>query len=207
MKVLLGTTNPSKVRRFKGLLRGCNLEFCTPADLGIVQEPQEIGRDPEENAILKAQFYSQFCDRVICNDSGLYFDVLSLHDPRQPGLHVRTPQGGRRLNDEEMIAYYSGLIRSLGGRVLAYYLDSIAVSCQGKIFSFSETPSEAKVNTFYMVDSPSEKRHPGWPLDALSMDRDTGRYFVDRAGDAGQSAEEPNGDRLTHFLKRALGIE
>ena len=74
MKVLLGTTNPSKVKRFENLLSGCNIEFLTLKDLDITEEPDEIGNTPEENAILKAKFYGQSFDVVICNDSGLYFD-------------------------------------------------------------------------------------------------------------------------------------
>ena len=95
MKVLIGTTNPSKVERFKSLLSDCNLTFYTLKDLKITEEPEEKGKTPEENAILKAKFYGKYFDRVICNDAGLYLDGLSLDDPRQPGLHVSTPGGAR----------------------------------------------------------------------------------------------------------------
>ena len=50
MRVLLGTTNPSKVRRFSELLSGYDVEFCTLRDLGIDEEPEECGKTPEENA-------------------------------------------------------------------------------------------------------------------------------------------------------------
>lgn len=112
MKVLIGTTNPSKVKRFEGFLNDCNIEFYTLKDLGIFTEPKE-------NAIIKAKYYGHFFDVVICNDSGLYFDELPMEDSRQPGLNIRTPQGSKRLDDEEMIDYYSDLIHSLGGKVLA----------------------------------------------------------------------------------------
>ena len=118
--VLLGTTNPAKIKRFEELLRGYAVQFYTLRDLHIEQEPQETGATPRENAELKAKFYGQYFDLVICNDSGLYFDGLPLEDPRQPGLHIRTPQG-ERLDDEQMISYYTTLVHSLGGRVLAYY--------------------------------------------------------------------------------------
>ena len=85
MTVLIGTTNPSKVERFKSLLSDCNLTFYTLKDLKITEEPEEKGRTPEENAIRKAKFYGKYFDRVICNDAGLYLDGLSLDDPRQPG--------------------------------------------------------------------------------------------------------------------------
>lgn len=40
-KVLLGTTNPSKVNRFSRLLAGNDIEFTTLTDLEIVDEPEE----------------------------------------------------------------------------------------------------------------------------------------------------------------------
>ena len=92
-KVLLGTTNPSKIKRFQDLLSDYAVEFYTLRDLHIVDEPEETGKTPEENAVLKAKFYGKYFDRVVCNDSGLYFDELPLENPRQPGLHIRTPQG------------------------------------------------------------------------------------------------------------------
>ena len=55
MKVLIGTTNPSKVKRFSKLLENCNIEFITLKDLKIAEEPKETGRTPEENAICKAK--------------------------------------------------------------------------------------------------------------------------------------------------------
>ena len=75
MEILIGTTNPSKVERFKALLSGYDITFYTLQDLQIRTEPEEKGNTPEENAILKAMFYGKYFDRVICNDSGLYFDL------------------------------------------------------------------------------------------------------------------------------------
>lgn len=210
MKVLIGTTNPSKVERFKNLLDGYGITFYTLKDLHIEQEPEEKGTTPEENAILKARFYGRYFDPVICNDSGLYFDQLPLDDKRQPGLHVRTPGGSPRLNDEEMIAYYSRLVHALGGRVLAYYLDGIAVYNRGQVTSFLESRKEVKDASFYLIDQPSAKRQPGWPLDSLSLDRHTLTYFVDDeeqddfSGDSVVAGEYRK--RLIDFLKNSLGI-
>lgn len=103
MKVLLGTTNPSKVKLFSNLLEGCGIEFVTLNDLEITDEPKEDGATPKENAISKARFYGKYFDVVICNDSGLYFNELALDDVRQPGLKIRTPMNMNRLSDEEMI--------------------------------------------------------------------------------------------------------
>lgn len=209
MKVLIGTTNPAKVTRFEEFLPNSGIAYLTLKDLGITAEPEEGGNSPEENARIKAAFYGQFCDRVICNDSGLYFDSLPLDDPRQPGLNIRTPQG-RRLDDEEMIAYYSALISELGGRVLAYYLDGIAVYRDGKIESFLD--EQGKAAAFYMVDTPSPNRHPGWPLDSLSLNKNTMTYFTDHGNNIYDNVEEQimvgqYRQRVVNFLKQALGLE
>lgn len=148
---------------------------------------------------------------VICSDSGLYFDGLPLEDPRQPGLHIRTPQG-ERLDDEQMISYYTTLVHSLGGRVLAYYLDGVAVYRQGKIFSLMEAKEVAKQHAFYMVDSSARERHPGWPLDSLSQDCKTQRYFVEKRTEAEKAAAqeeilEKDRSKLLAFLVETLELE
>lgn len=210
-KVLIGTTNPSKMRRFRDLLKEYPVEFYTLQDLVIIDEPEESGATPEENAILKAKFYGKYFDRVICNDSGLYFDELPLNDPRQPGLHVRTPQE-TRLDDEQMISYYASLVHELGGRVLAYYLDGIAVYCDGKITSMMENSDATRASAFYMVDSPSPNRHPGWPLDSISLNRRTMTYFVEQKENETDTTQEQiilgeYRKRLIAFLAKALDLE
>lgn len=182
MKVLIGTTNPSKVNRFAYLLSGHEIEFLTLKDLNITDEPAETGRTPEENAIMKARFYGEYFDLVICNDSGLYFEELAIADERQPGLNIRTPMHMPRLSDEEMITYYSGLISELGGKVSAYYLDGIAVYNHGTIDSFMDSDLAKTSGSFYMIDQASPKRFEGWPLDSLSINKKTGNYFVDGRG-------------------------
>ena len=132
-----------------------------------------------------------------------------MDDYRQPGLNIREPQGNRRLNDEEMIEYYSGLIHSLGGRVTAYYLDGIAVNNRGIISSFMENSESRKENAFYMVDTPSEKRHAGWPLDSLSLNKKDLTYFScegDKKYDMSEEdlVEREYRKRLIRFLKEAL---
>ena len=36
-----------------------------------------------------------------------------------------------------------------------------------------------KTGVFYMIDAASPKRFEGWPLDSLSINKETGVYFVD----------------------------
>ena len=211
MKVLIGTTNPSKLRRFEELLSGYDIEFYSLRDLGIDAEPDEIGKTPEENAAIKAEFYGKYFDRVVCNDSGLYFDSLPLSDPRQPGLNIRAPRG-KRLDDEEMIEYYSSLVSSLGGKMLAYYLDGIAIYNCGKVTTYMEDSEATRASAFYMVDKPTPERHEGWPLDSISINRNTMNYFTH----AGDNKYDTTNDiimlgeyrkRLRDFMAGALGAD
>ena len=208
MKVLLGTTNPSKVERFSYLLRGYDIEFLTLKDTCIKDEPEETGGTPEENARIKASFYGKYFDSAICNDSGLYFKGLDINDKRQPGLNIRTPMGRNRLSDEEMIEYYSGLIKSLGGRVSAYYIDGIAVYYKGNISSLMDIKTAQETSIFDMIDKPSPLRFPGWPLDSLSINRETGLYFVEAK--VNKSKENIiKGDyerRIVDYLKSSLEL-
>lgn len=183
MDILIGTTNPAKVNRFSSLLSGFQVRILTPKELCITQEPEETGKNPVENARIKAAFYAQYCPHVICNDSGLFFSELSLDDPRQPGLHIRTPHGVR-LNDDEMIAHYSVLAHEMGGRITAYYLDAIAVSSDNTLSVYQDSEDALQDGSFYLMDTPSPNRTPGWPLDSLSVNKQTGQYFVDGRANA-----------------------
>jgi len=205
MQVLIGTTNPAKCALFRQVLEGYPLSFVTLRDLGITAEPEEMGKDPAQNAAVKAAFYGKYADYVICNDSGLYFDCLPLEDPRQPGLHIRTPQG-RRLDDEEMISYYSRLVRSLGGRVLAYYLDGFAVKTPAGVQTFLKSREEAREGAFWMLDQPVAARREGWPLDSLSVNLDEASFL-----EAGLKLKPTSASATQKawgtFLVRALGLE
>lgn len=207
MEILIGTTNPAKINRFAKLLQDCSVRLLTPKDFNITESPEENGKNPIENASIKAAFYAQYCPYVICNDSGLYFQDLPFDDPQQPGLHIRTPHG-IRLDDEEMIAYYSNLARTLGGRITAYYLHAIAVSANGTLSVYKDSENALQDGAFYLVDTPSPNRTPGWPLDSLSINKKTGYYFVDSRND--QQLPETRIRALqeqTAFLKNAFSLK
>ena len=192
MKVLIGTTNPAKARYYEKMLTGYGLEFLTLTDLKIAEEAEETGKDPEENARQKAAFYGRYFDVVICNDAGLYFDALALDDPLQPGLHVRTPQGVR-LDDDAMVEYYTNLVKTLGGKALAYYLNGFAVYKNGKLYSKMEDPAEKRESAFYMLDPTVEPRRDGWPLDSISIRNPVGSDAIH--------------NHAKEFLTAALGLE
>ena len=116
------------------------------------------------------------------------------------------------MTDEESIEYYSNLVHSLGGKVLAYYMDGIAVYNQGKIYTFMETGETNRASAFQMVDTPSPKRQSGWPLNSISINRNTLDYFVD----GGNNKYDPVREdimigqyraRVIEFLKNSLEFD
>lgn len=204
MQVLIGTTNPSKLKLFQDALAGYDVSFISLRDLGVTDEPAEAGRSPGENAAIKAAYYGKYADYVIGNDAGLYFDSLPLDDPRQPGLTIRTPNG-KRLDDEEMIEYYSALVHSLGGKVMAYYLDGFAVKTPEGVRSFQKSKEHARQSAFWMVDTPVSARRPGWPLDSLSVEFDE-TSFLEEGVELKPSLTGEARMAWINFLVDALGL-
>lgn len=110
MRILYGTGNSGKLMVMKRYTQGLPLEIAAPSAWGFsLPQVEETGKDPLENARIKAYaYYKAFGVPTLSCDSGLYFD--NVPDTDQPGVHVRI-RGGVTLDDEQMIAYYSGLAR------------------------------------------------------------------------------------------------
>lgn len=213
MEILLGTTNPSKVGWLSQLLSGFDARFITLRDLGIDTIPDEDGATPKENAMRKAAWYGRYFDRVITNDSGLYLRSLPMDDPRQPGLFVRRARDGHMMDDGEMIAHYSELARSLGGDCLAGYCNGYSVFREGQVFGYMDDEETQDLFAFQLVAVPHPKRRLGWPLDSLSVDIHTHRYFVEEPTWT-DCVEDPEiavkkrrvNEQLRRFLAKSLGL-
>jgi XTP/dITP diphosphohydrolase len=76
------TTNPGKLAEFR--LAGREIEVEPVPGLAAIAAPEETGTTFEENAVLKAIYYSRFtADPVFADDSGLIVDALG----GAPGVH------------------------------------------------------------------------------------------------------------------------
>ena len=168
-KILIGTTNPAKKQRFMEILNNYDCEIVKLDDLNITDEPEELGNTPIENAKIKAEFYSKFCDNVICQDSGLYFADMDEDDPRQPGLYIKRV-GNEVLSYEGMITYYSNMAKNFGGKALVYYKNGTAVFSDNCFKEFMADDKTNKARGFYLLDHQICEPIPGWPLDSISQD-------------------------------------
>lgn len=84
MKIYCATGNPGKLREFRlaGELLGIDVEPL--ADLKSIPAPEEHGATFEENARLKAEYYSRFAPGpLFADDSGLEVDALG----GEPGVY------------------------------------------------------------------------------------------------------------------------
>jgi inosine/xanthosine triphosphate pyrophosphatase family protein len=200
-KLLLGTRNPAKIAFFLDVFKKTNVELLSLNDVSFDHEPIESGKDPQENACIKAEFYAQSGLPTLAEDQGLYFMNLDLADARQPGVYVRRVNQKEELDDEQMLAHYCSLIHSMSGQVKACYINAYALHISDKTYSYMQSLQEKEPEAFEMVDTPCPQRHPGYPLDSISLYPD-GSYF---AQDLYVSkAEKKNEERLREFVEEIL---
>ena len=184
MKLLYGTTNQAKLESMRRVTKILGLEIIGLNDLKNCPEfynvkfPEidETGSNPLENAKIKAKaYFNTLKIPVFSCDSGLYFDEVD--EKNQPGTHVRRVNG-KELSDLQMIEHYGNLAKSYGGRLTAKYKNAICLVLDEKTV-FSRMDSSLEIEPFYLVSKPHPKIVPGFPLDALSIQIESGKYFQD----------------------------
>lgn len=204
MKILYGTGNPAKLSSMKHRLEKLNIELIGLNDIkekGIeIPEVPEDGNTPLENARQKATaYYEAFHIPVFSCDSGLYFD--NVPDEVQPGVHVRTVNGSY-LSDEQMIEYYSGLAKQYGNLTARYKNAICFVMDENHTYEAMEPSMESE--KFIITDTPhSSIRKKGFPLDSLSIDIKTNKYYYDLPTDRLEQVAVEDGFLM--FFQEVLG--
>ncbi len=171
-EILMATTNQAKIDQIGGALSGIGVSVVGVENKEMLPEVIEDGKTAMDNAKKKALVFAKALGRVVLSmDNTLYFDKLD-GDPRQPGLNVRriTSAAGKP-TDEEMVKYYSGLIKELGGTAEARWEYGVCIADpNGELgeatFGYKTT----------FVSQPSLKMMDGYPLESLQMDEVTGKY-------------------------------
>ena len=172
MKVLFATTNPAKVKKYKKALEERGIELLTLKNLDINIKVEETGKNAIENAYIKAKtYYDKTKIPTIGMDDCLFIEGIS--EEEQPGTNVRRVNG-KRLNDEEMIEYYTKLVKKYGNKLTAKWVYGMVVCTDKGIFKFTWSKDD-----FYLVDKPIEKRNVGYPLDSISVIPENGKYFAE----------------------------
>lgn len=205
MKLLYGTGNPAKLAAMRCRLEKLHIELTGLNDLKaqgiIIPRVPEDGNTPLENARQKATaYYEAFHMPVFSCDSGLYFD--NVPEEIQPGVHVRNVNG-KCLSDEEMMEYYAGLVGQYGNLTARYKNAICFVMDEKHIYEAMEPSMES--GKFILTDIPhSAVREKGFPLDSMSVDISTNKYYYDLPADRlGQIAVE---DGFLLFFQKVLNL-
>lgn len=201
MKFLYGTTNKGKLEVMERATKTLGMEIISLNDLECeIPTVNENGKTPLENAEIKAKaYYEAFHMPVFSCDSGLYFDELE--NDEQPGIHVRRV-GGKELSDEEMTDYYSSLAKKHGGKLTGRYRNAIYLILDEKSH-YSSMDISIATEPFILVSAPHHKRVEGFPLDCLSKDIVSGKYYYDLEEREVSTAVE---DRLREFFAKIISV-
>ena len=172
MKILIGTNNKAKVKKYGTILEKLEIEYCTPKDLNLDIDVEETGNTCEENSIIKAKAYYEIAKMpVLTDDSGLLIDKFSAEN--QPGVLVRR-YNGKKLTDEELIEVYSKKIEEVGGDTTGAFVIAITIIDEnGKIHT------NVLRHERYFVSKPCEARIEGYPMNSLIYNRESKKYLAE----------------------------
>lgn len=97
LSLLIATTNKNKVREIRQLLAGVPLDLQTLDAWPDIAAPEETGRTFEDNARLKARYYTAATGELtVAEDSGLSIDALDgapgVESARFGGVNTPYPQ-------------------------------------------------------------------------------------------------------------------
>lgn len=178
MKILYGTGNPGKLGVMKRRLSGLDIEVQGPEELGkCLPAVEETGRTLMENARLKAKaYYEAYRIPVFSCDTAICFHKDGFPEELQPGIYTRRA-GGRRLSDVEMITYYRGLVKKYGD-LPAQYRNAVCIYLDGAHIYEGEEPS-LWGKPFLLTDHLHKMYQPGFPLDGLSVEAESGISYYD----------------------------
>ncbi len=198
MKVLFATGNETKSKRFSEGLSKKGIDVISLKDFGVKLDVDENGKNAIDNALIKARAYSKITDiPVFAMDDNLFLEGVP--DDKQPGMYVRRVNG-KTLTDEEMIEYYSSLVKDYGtdGKLTCRWIYGIAVISNGKEYTYSWS-----IEDFYMVDIPSNKVNPGYPLNSISINIKYNKYFTDITDEERKSFHEDESD-VVDFIVNSI---
>lgn len=90
MKIVLGSSNPHKVKEINEITEDCGIEFILPPESF---DPDETGTTFAENSLIKAKAAWELChDWSLADDSGLCIDALGGKPGIYSARYAETPE-------------------------------------------------------------------------------------------------------------------
>lgn len=176
MELLYGTSNEGKLLLMKRTLTPLGIKLKGLQEMTRpIPQVEETGDSLLENARLKAKiYYETYHVPVFSCDSGLYLEGLP--EELQPGIHVRRISG-RTYTDEALTAYYSELAKKFGDLKAQYRNAVCFYKNESQIYESAAQTLYGK--PFLLTSKPHPRSQPGFPLDRLSIQLSSGKYYYD----------------------------
>ncbi|NLC88151.1 MAG: non-canonical purine NTP pyrophosphatase [Clostridiaceae bacterium] len=198
MKVLFATTNESKAKRYVEELKKEGIELITIKDLGFELDIDENGKNAIENAQIKARaYYDATKITTIGMDDNLFIEELP--EEKQPGTHVRRVNG-KELSDDEMIIYYTNLVKEYGGKLTAKWVYGMVIydGKEEKQYSWSKS-------NFVFTDKASKNRTPGYPLSSISIIPEYNKYLTELNEEENKEYKKNNNtENVVNFILNSV---
>ena len=172
-ELLFATGNVSKVNRFSAKLLENGIKLKSLKDIDFDIKIDENGKTAIENATQKATTcYEATGLTTMAIDDTMY--INDIPEDKQPGVYVRRVNG-KRLNDKEMINYYTNLVKQYGknGKLNTKWISGIVIVKDGKIYTHEEITSE-----YYLVDKPTPEIKDGYPLSSIMINKKLNKYDI-----------------------------
>lgn len=177
-KLLVSTSNPGKIEMFRHLLDWIDIDLIFLSDLDEeIESPEENGETVEDNALLKAKYYSEKTWLpALADDAGFEIDELGW----EPGIKARRWAWmlSDDVSDEDWLAFYHDRIKDIPGeRLNASFPFSRCLYLPTWEYFFQRDKIP-----FYLSREPRYPFKPGWPVSSLRIFPDW-RHELDVPGD------------------------
>ncbi|MBQ2959659.1 MAG: RdgB/HAM1 family non-canonical purine NTP pyrophosphatase [Oscillospiraceae bacterium] len=102
MRLILASNNAHKIREFRELVEGMDVELLSQREAGLELDVEETGTTFEANAYIKAKAVTDALGcAAVSDDSGLEVDCLD----GRPGVYSARYGGGHDVSDEDKNAF------------------------------------------------------------------------------------------------------
>lgn len=159
-KILVATHNFGKFKELMEVLDDLPFKFVSLNDEKIVEDVEEHGETFEENAILKAEFFSRLTGLpTIADDSGIHVDALN----GELGVKTRRWGAGPKATDEEWLAHFLDKMAKKKNRRAEF------VACIAFAHLHNETMTFRGECVGQILDSPQTAIEHGIPLSSVFL--------------------------------------
>jgi len=174
MKLLIATTNEGKIKMFERLFEGESIDLVFLGTYGSpFDPPDENGKTPEENALIKARYYCQKTGLpTLADDAGFCIDALN----GEPGVMARR-WGGQlpdTVSDEDWLDFFMKRVAPIPNPIFggSFPFSRAVVFPDGKTFIQND-----KIEIL-LVKTPRRPFKAGFPVSSVHVFPD-GRHSLD----------------------------